>query len=113
MTRKMAAVPAAAGAAGAFSDLEEEFFRDGLRLEAQLETESWDDLDAGYEPPRFWDRLVGRRQQRAATEPPLPIAGPPKRASTARIVPVIATDEDEEWEWQLAMARARAANDAG
>ena len=29
--------------------------------------ESFDDLDEGYEPPKFWDRVFGRRRKRPSS----------------------------------------------
>jgi hypothetical protein len=94
----MAVFPADAGAA--FTDEEEEFFRAGVAREVAELVDSFEDLDAGYTPTKFWDAMVGRRPKRAATEPI------PTRSSGSIVV-----DDDEEWEWQIAIARARAAAD--
>jgi hypothetical protein len=115
MMRNMTLVPATAGV---FSDEEEEFFRAGVAVEAASLVESFEDLDDGYSPASFWDRLVGRRAVRPATEPPMPLLAAgylpppaaPQRRSSRHIIPVV-TDEDEEWEWQIAIARARNAVD--
>jgi len=51
-------------AAEAFSDVEEDFFRAGHEKTAKpppVHTESFDDLDEGYRPVGFWDRLLGRK----------------------------------------------------
>ena len=109
MTRKTAVRPASNGG---FSELEEEFFRDGLALEAELlrGEDDWQDLDEGYQPTSLWGRFRDRRPARAGTEPPLAMVPPPP--SRARIsTPAIVSDEDEEWQWQIAIARARVAND--
>jgi hypothetical protein len=55
--------PAAGGAHGGpeFSDAEEAFFRDGHdKGGAHHDAESFDDLDEGYRPVGFWERLTGR-----------------------------------------------------
>ena len=54
-------------AAGAFTDLEEDFFRAGIERPAKgpgVSSESFDDLDEGYQPVGFWDRLLGRKPKR-------------------------------------------------
>jgi len=47
----------------AFSDDEEAFFK---RAESHSvmtpKFDSFDDLDEGYEPPKFWDRVFGRKK---------------------------------------------------
>lgn len=51
----------------AFSETEEAFFKRADHTGAhllQVKPESFDDLDEGYEPPKFWDRVFGRRQRR-------------------------------------------------
>jgi hypothetical protein len=62
---EVAAVRADAAAAHAhaahFTDDEEAFFKDGHRDHAAPPAESFADLDEGYRPPTFWDRLLGRR----------------------------------------------------
>jgi hypothetical protein len=52
----------AAGSHGpAFSDDEEAFFQAGHeRPSARHDAESFDDLDEGYRPVGFWERLTGR-----------------------------------------------------
>jgi hypothetical protein len=61
----------------AFTQEEEAFFTkaDQSRPIAQprIEAESFDDLDEGYEPPKFWDRVFGRKR------PSGPINPPPKK----------------------------------
>jgi len=55
--------PAAGGAHGdpAFSDTEEAFFQDGHdKIATHHDAESFDDLDEGYRPLGFWERLTGR-----------------------------------------------------
>ncbi len=52
---------AEATAVSSFSDDEEAFFSAGHGVAAPHEAaESFDDLDVGYQPPTFWDRLLGR-----------------------------------------------------
>ena len=54
-------------AAEAFSDMEEDFFRAGHEKTAKPppeHTESFEDLDEGYRPVGFWDRLLGRKPKR-------------------------------------------------
>lgn len=54
-------------AADAFTDIEEDFFRAGAEKAARPPTnpgESFDDLDEGYRPVGFWDRLLGRKPKR-------------------------------------------------
>ena len=54
-------------AATAFTDLEEDFFRAGADKTAPrpaVNIESFDDLDEGYQPVGFWDRLLGRKPKR-------------------------------------------------
>ncbi|MGH2899640.1 MAG: hypothetical protein ACRDMZ_13285, partial [Solirubrobacteraceae bacterium] len=59
----------------AFSEAEEAFFSAGHDKEAPVatapRTESFDDLDEGYRPVGFWDRLRGRaaRRRRKSTGP--------------------------------------------
>ena len=50
-------------ATGAFSQIEEEFFRAGSeKTAAPLPSPvTFDDLDEGYQPPKFWDRVLGRK----------------------------------------------------
>ncbi|MBA3541193.1 MAG: hypothetical protein H0T79_16400 [Deltaproteobacteria bacterium] len=53
-------------AAVAFSDAEEAFFAsagdDKAVRPAMLAAESFDDLDEGYQPVGFWDRVFGRKK---------------------------------------------------
>ncbi len=54
-------------AADAFTDVEEDFFRAGHEKVAKRppsHSDSFDDLDEGYRPVGFWDRLLGRRPKR-------------------------------------------------
>jgi len=65
----------------AFSETEEAFFR---RAEPThpipiAKPESFDDLDEGYEPPKFWDRVFGRRRKR-----PSSTSLPPIKPTTAK-----------------------------
>ncbi len=51
----------------AFTDVEEDFFRAGQDKTAKhpvVHVDSFDDLDEGYQPVGFWDRLLGRRPKR-------------------------------------------------
>jgi hypothetical protein len=63
-------------------EVEEAFFRAGHEKEAPAAAprpESFDDLDEGYRPVGFWDRLRGRsaRRRRKST-------GPVKAADTSK-----------------------------
>jgi hypothetical protein len=51
-------------AIAAFTDAEEEFFSAGHDKTAKPHGsgESFDDLDEGYQPLGFWDRVFGRRK---------------------------------------------------
>jgi hypothetical protein len=67
----------------AFSDAEEAFFRAGQERDpvvaAPPRPESFDDLDEGYRPVGFWDRLRGKAAQArdaAVTPPGTPIPKP-------------------------------------
>lgn len=57
-------------AAGAFSDAEEAFFRAGSEKEKSTTfqvtgpIETFDDLDEGYQPVGFWDRLRGKKPEK-------------------------------------------------
>ena len=54
-------------AAVAFSELEEDFFRQGLEVEKQHKPapgESFDDLDEGFVQVGFWNRLLGRKAKK-------------------------------------------------
>jgi hypothetical protein len=56
-------------ATGAFSNIEEEFFKAGAAHEEghaplRSASESFDDLDEGYQKVGFWDRLLGRKPKR-------------------------------------------------
>ncbi len=55
-------------ATGAFTPLEENFFREGLDeakpARVTAASDSFDDLDDGYQPTGFWDRLLGRKPPR-------------------------------------------------
>ena len=46
----------------AFSDVEEDFFRAGQEDRKPDASDSFDDLDEGYRPVGFWDRLLGRKR---------------------------------------------------
>jgi hypothetical protein len=56
----------------AFTQEEEAFFTkaDQSRPVAQPRIESFDDLDEGYEPPKFWDRVFGRKRPSGPMDPP-------------------------------------------
>jgi hypothetical protein len=67
-----AAAPAAGGAHAhpAFSDTEEEFFQAGHdKIAAHHNAESFDDLDDGYRPVGFWERLTGRGKPDRTSKP--------------------------------------------
>ena len=50
-------------AAVAFTDVEEAFFKKAETGPVRTtKVESFDDLDEGYEPPKFWDRVFGRKK---------------------------------------------------
>ena len=53
----------ATAAVHAFSEDEEAFFQAGHAVEQHKPRphDSFDDLDAGYQPPTFWERLWGRK----------------------------------------------------
>jgi hypothetical protein len=81
IARELAVHDTQADAANAFDDVEEAFFRkhdtQPPRTHSHSSTgahETFADLDEGYEPPKFWDRVFGRKR-RHGTEPPTP----PKR----------------------------------
>lgn len=46
----------------AFSDTEEAFFNRAERTAPAPKLESFDDLDEGYQPAGFWDRVFGRKK---------------------------------------------------
>lgn len=62
-SRELAVAEVRKDAAVAFTDAEEAFFKkadSGPVRVAKVET--FDDLDEGYEPPKFWDRVFGRKK---------------------------------------------------
>ena len=63
--RELAVAEVRKDAAHAFSDAEEEFFRSGQGNTGKVPTfspqETFDDLDEGYQPVGFWDRLRGKK----------------------------------------------------
>ena len=52
---------AAAAITSSFSDDEEAFFRAGQEPTSGAPAESFSDLDDGYQPQSFWDRVLGRK----------------------------------------------------
>ncbi len=62
----------------AFSDAEEAFFRAGTekpstaRIEHTAPVETFDDLDEGYKPLGFWDRLRGKNHPQTSPPPTKP-----------------------------------------
>lgn len=46
----------------AFSEAEEAFFRGAEKTASVPKVETFDDLDEGYQPPGFWDRVFGRKK---------------------------------------------------
>lgn len=44
---------------GAYSAVEEDFFRAGASISETEEVERFEDLDEGYQPVGFWQRLFG------------------------------------------------------
>jgi hypothetical protein len=68
----------------AFNDVEEAFFRAGHEKEAVAApvpvVESFDDLDEGYRPVGFWDRLRGKASRETGRTPrPAKPDDPPKK----------------------------------
>ena len=62
-SRELAVAEVRKDAAVAFTDVEEAFFKKAETGPVRLpKPESFDDLDEGYEPPKFWDRVFGRKQ---------------------------------------------------
>ncbi|MBL0219253.1 MAG: hypothetical protein IPQ07_35960 [Myxococcales bacterium] len=63
--RELAVAEVRKDAVHAFSDAEEEFFRAGADKTGKVPllppTETFDDLDEGYQPVGFWDRLRGKK----------------------------------------------------
>jgi hypothetical protein len=66
------------GNAHGFTATEEEFFRQGVRLadESVPPADTFADLDEGYEPPTFWQRLMGRKPRGKQRGPKRPSARP-------------------------------------
>jgi hypothetical protein len=90
--------------AAVLSEIELSFFRRG-EPDAPPTVETFEDLDEGYQRPRFWSRVFNN--QRPASEPlPLVVAA---HASLVVEPAVHDEDEDEEWQWKIRIARARAA----
>jgi hypothetical protein len=77
----------AASAAVAFSDAEEAFFRAGQEKATKppIAAETFDDLDEGYQPVGFWDRLRGKKPAgaRSGTDHP-PTATSPNSPNKKR-----------------------------
>jgi hypothetical protein len=48
----------------AFSESEEAFFRGAERTAPAPKVETFSDLDEDYEPPKFWDRVFGRKKKK-------------------------------------------------
>jgi hypothetical protein len=66
----------------AFSDAEEAFFKRADQpspTHQVTKLESFEDLDEGYEPPKFWDRVFGRRKRPSSTGIPMPNTTKPKK----------------------------------
>ncbi len=63
---RAAAVSVGKAATAVFSDDEEAFFKAGLQSVdgSAPPADSFNDLDDGYEPQGFWDRLIGRQPTR-------------------------------------------------
>ncbi len=72
------AVAAVRKDAASFSDDEEAFFRAGTTSPGAGHTapvvrqESFDDLDEGYQPPKFWDQVFGRTKRNSTSYIPQP-----------------------------------------
>jgi hypothetical protein len=47
---------------GGFSEEEEEFFRAGIAMSQVEPVETFEDLEAGYQPTGLWQRLFSRRR---------------------------------------------------
>jgi hypothetical protein len=65
-----------------FSEADEAFFRAGHEREAVVVTpviESFDDLDEGYRPVGFWERLRGRVEEQNKRPPTEPGKGEPEK----------------------------------
>jgi DNA-binding response OmpR family regulator len=81
----------------AFSDVEEEFFRAGhAKAEAVIAAppiESFDDLDAGYRPVGFWDRLRGKES--CGADEPATTDEPPTTDEPATAAEPPTTDEPD------------------
>jgi len=67
-SKELAVAEVRKDAAHAFSDAEEEFFRAGHGNTGKVPTftpaETFDDLDEGYQPVGFWDRLRGKKPKK-------------------------------------------------
>jgi hypothetical protein len=80
-----ATVASARNDAVAFNEVEEAFFRAGHERDAVVVpppiVESFDDLDEGYQPVKFWDRLRGKPSPAKPTKPdsPAPPPGDPEK----------------------------------
>jgi hypothetical protein len=48
----------------AATDAEEAFFNRAERTAPHRKPESFDDLDEGYQPPKFWDKVFGRKPKK-------------------------------------------------
>jgi hypothetical protein len=46
------------------TETERAFFAEGQALEQQARTDTFADLDHGYEKPTFWQRLFGKSDER-------------------------------------------------
>jgi hypothetical protein len=74
--------------AGSLSEIEESFFREG-DVTSTPAIETFDDLDADYQPSGFWSRVVRASNDESrpferASDPPL--HAPAKRAPTAPVI---------------------------
>lgn len=91
------------GGAGAFSPLEEEFFRVGDAISAAASSESRSDRDTApaAAPTGLWSRLF-KRTPRPVTEQPVHAdPAPPRRAPTEPVA------SDDDWDWKISIARVR------
>jgi hypothetical protein len=62
--RELVVAEARRDAALALTDAEEAFFNKAETGPVRLtKVESFDDLDEGYEPPKFWDRVFGKKKE--------------------------------------------------
>jgi hypothetical protein len=64
--------PSASRSRPEFSDDEEAFFTAAHHKDGHTSEDSFDDLDDGYQPLGFWDRLLGRKKPAKPKSKPAP-----------------------------------------